>query len=276
MAKKKIVYIPYEDDAKWLCTFNDMMTLLLTFFVLLLSMSSLDAKKIADLQEEMINALGVMEAGYMQEETVIEKVLHINEIGKRMKIFKNILPPIEEGREIDDRIDSEYPDELFKNFAVLREEGIRQVDSLDALFNQFRSTLQDDWYEPGVTILKQQRGVVLQMQDSILFDAGTDELGADARVLLSQVADVMQQCSLSVSIEAHTDATPIRTARFPSNWELSVARAVSVAEYLIANESIAPERIGVTGFADTRPIAPNDTAASRRKNRRIEIILSGA
>lgn len=276
MAKKKIVIIPYEDDAKWLCTFNDMMTLLLTFFVLLLSMSSLDAKKIADLQEEMINALGVMEAGYMREETVIEKVLRINEIGKRMKIFKNILPPIEEGREIDDRVELEYPDELFENFIVLREEGIRPVESLDEIFNQFRAILQDNWYEPGVTILKQERGIVLRLQDAILFSPGGTDLESGAREVLSQVASVMQQCGLNVSIEAHTDATPIRTARFPSNWELSVARAVSVAEYLIAHESIAPSRIGVSGFADTRPVAPNDSAANRSKNRRIEIILTGS
>ena len=121
MAKKKIVIIPFEDTRKWLCTFNDLMTLLLTFFVLLLSMSSLDSKSVKDIQEQMINALGVMEAGSTQEETVIQKLFHVDEIGKRMKVFKNILSPTEKSDSDDNFIEKDpLLRTLWPSSAVLR------------------------------------------------------------------------------------------------------------------------------------------------------------
>ena len=83
MAKREVIIEPYEDTKKWLCTFNDLMTLLLTFFVLILSMSTMSSKKVMEFSDDFIKALGVMEAGKAKEETIIEQIYRLEEIGKR-------------------------------------------------------------------------------------------------------------------------------------------------------------------------------------------------
>ncbi len=275
MAKQKVVLIPPEDTAKWLCTFNDLMTLLLTFFVLLLSMSSLDSKSVKDVQANLINALGVMEEGTFHEETVVEKLFKLEEIGKRQKLFKNILPPVEEGIEQEERIeDITPPQDLLKDFIIVKEEGIKQVEDEEFVFNQFREILNENYYEPGITIMKKERGVVLRLADHILFSPGTSELSPKAYELLNKVANVLKKTNLNMYIEGHTDSIPIKTVRYPSNWELSVARAVTVVMYMIENMAVPPAKIGVSGYADSEPVAPNNTAENRKKNRRLEIILS--
>ena len=96
MAKKNVIIEPYKDTKKWLMTFNDLMTLLLTFFVLILSMSSSSAKEIKDFQQDLMRAIGFMEAGRVKEDTIIKKILKLEQIGEKLKIFKNIMPPEEE------------------------------------------------------------------------------------------------------------------------------------------------------------------------------------
>ncbi len=275
MAKKKIIIIPYEDTAKWLCTFNDLMTLLLTFFVLLLSMSSLDSKSIKDIQENLINALGVLEEGQFQEETIIEKIFRIDEIGKKMKLFKNILPPMDEGIEQPDRIeDITPPRDLLEDFIIIKEEGIRVEETEEFIFNQFREIINENFNEPGITILKKERGVLLRLENSILFTPGGSNLQEKALPLLDKVVTVASQTGFDITVEGHTDSTPIRTREFPSNWELSVSRAVSVVMYMVETAPALARKISVSGLADTRPAVPNDTPQNRARNRRIEILLS--
>lgn len=276
MPKKKVIIEPAEDTAAWLCTFNDLMTLLLTFFVLLLSMSSLDAQSVKDIQAEMLQALGVLEEGRAKEETIIDKIFNLEEIGKRLKIFKNILPAIEEEIELE-QIEKGIPlvERLFEDFLIIKEEGKEtSLDEEEYIFNQFKEIIEEDFHIPGITILKKKRGVVLRLADSILFDSGNVNIKDSAYPLLAKVAGVLDRSALHVYIEGHTDSTPIETERFPSNWELSVARSVSVAALLQETLAVSPERIGVSGYGDSLPVSPNTTAANRAKNRRIEIILS--
>ncbi len=277
MAKKKVIIEPWEDKQKWLCTFNDLMTLLLTFFVLILSMSSLDAKSVRELQQEMLDALGLMQAGKVSEETIIEKIFDLDEIGKRLKIFKNLFPSLKD--EIDDEDMIEADDQQVKrieDFVVIKEEG--QKKSLEKekedVFNQFREIVADGFNTPGITVLKKNRGIVLRLQDSILFNPGKTELKDKQLLILKKVAMVLKKTKLKIYIEGHTDSQPVHTAKYPSNWELSVARAVSVAECLIGKYQVSPEKIRVGGYGDTVPVAPDNTPENRRKNRRIEIILS--
>jgi chemotaxis protein MotB len=273
MAKKKII-IPAEDTQKWLCTFNDLMTLLLTFFVLLLSMSSLDAKKIKDLQETMINALGFMEEGRQQEETIVEKLFRLEEIGSRMKVFKNIIPPADDDARIEEQLrEDQLSEDLLRDFIAVREEGL-DVVSEDEVFNQFQELIRDQYYEPGISILRMPRGVVLRLADGLLFESGSAEIIPKASDLLDSIALIIKQTAFTIYVEGHTDAMPIRTARYPSNWELSVSRAVAVAQHMIERSGIEPQRIGVSGYADIKPLAPNDSELNRSKNRRIEIIVS--
>jgi chemotaxis protein MotB len=277
VARREVIIEPYEDTKKWLVTFNDLMTLLLTFFVLILSMSSSSAKNVKDFQQDLIEAIGVLEAGRAKEETIIEKIFKLEEIGLKLKIFKNIITPEEESIEEKDMVEViPQPEKLLKDFVVLKEEGRKKLteNEEEYIFNQFQEIVDKDCYEPGLTIIKRDRGIVLRLADSILFDPGEVKVKDSAYPLLEKVAFVMKETKLNIYVEGHTDSQPIHTARYPSNWELSVARSVNVAEHMMQNYSIAAERTGVAGYGDSMPVVPNTNEENRSKNRRIEIILS--
>ena len=276
MSKKKVVILPYEDPKKWLCTFNDLMTLLLTFFVLILSMSSLDPKSVKDLQIVLLGGLGILEAGQGEEETIIDRVYDTQEVGKRLKIFKNLLPVKPEDIDNNSMQGKIRPAETFENFVVVRQEGMekQKEDRKKQEFKQFEEFIQDKILIPGITVFQDQRGLVLRLQDRILFTPGQVNVMEDKMLLLGKIAAVIEKTSLNIYIEGHTDSLPIRSTMYPSNWELSVVRAVNLAEVFMQNFSIAPEKVRVSGYADTRPLGSNSTSDGRNKNRRIEIILS--
>lgn len=112
----------------------------------------------------------------------------------------------------------------------------------------------------------------LEVGDGILFESGTAELEAAGRAMIAELVTAVADNRLNISVEGHTDNVPINTPRFPSNWELSSIRATTVARELMAL-GIPQHRIQVTGHADTRPRAPNDSAANRALNRRVSLVL---
>jgi chemotaxis protein MotB len=123
-----------------------------------------------------------------------------------------------------------------------------------------------------VQISIQKGKINLLIQDRILFAAGTANLTNEGLPVLDRIANLIKDKPYEVSIEGHTDNTPIRSIRYPSNWELSTARAAAVLRHLI-ERGVPAERMRAIGYADTRPIAPNDSPASRAKNRRVELVL---
>ena len=108
----------------------------------------------------------------------------------------------------------------------------------------------------------------------LLFDVGESELSSEARTSLQTVVEVMRHTPYMINIVGHTDNLPMRSNRFKSNWELSVARASTVARFLIDEIGMNPNQFVVSGYASYRPIEPNTTAENRAKNRRVEIIVS--
>ncbi|MFZ5579287.1 MAG: OmpA/MotB family protein [Pseudomonadota bacterium] len=123
-----------------------------------------------------------------------------------------------------------------------------------------------------VQINVQSGQINLQIPDSILFAAGTANLSEAGLPLLDRIAEALKGNDYGISIEGHTDSIPIRNVRYPSNWELSSARAAIVLRYFIAR-GVAPERMRAIGYADTRPVVPNDTPESRARNRRVALVL---
>jgi len=115
-------------------------------------------------------------------------------------------------------------------------------------------------------------GLKLTMQDPVLFDTGEDALKPEAVPVLTDIAGLLSELSDNfISIQGHTDNVPIRTARFPSNLELSAARAISVARFLMDKGGIDPKNVSVVGYSENLPIAPNDSPENRAKNRRVEV-----
>lgn len=124
----------------------------------------------------------------------------------------------------------------------------------------------------GVEAQMNPEGVTLRLDESLLFDSGRAQLTESGREVLQALDEVVLDFDGEISVEGHTDNVPINTQRFPSNWELSSARAISVVRFL-QRQGVDPSRLRAVGYADSRPLANNDTAAGRAANRRVELLL---
>ena len=118
-----------------------------------------------------------------------------------------------------------------------------------------------------------ERGLVIHILESTLFDVGSAELKMRAMEVLDLVAEQVKDRPNHIRVEGHTDDRPIQTAIFPSNWELSSARATSVVRYLSDNHGIAPDRISALGYGEFRPVKPNNSVENRAKNRRVDVVV---
>jgi len=126
----------------------------------------------------------------------------------------------------------------------------------------------------NISVFSDERGIVIRIMDRAFFDEGKAILKDRAINALEKIIPVLKQINNHIRIEGHTDNIPINTYEFRSNWELSVRRATEVVRYIIEKGHIPPQRISATGYAEYRPIAPNDTPENRALNRRIEIIIT--
>ncbi len=125
----------------------------------------------------------------------------------------------------------------------------------------------------GVSVAEGERGITLRIDDNLLFSSGQAALTSGGREVLQDLVETLEAFEGQISVEGHTDSIPISTERFPSNWELSTARAIAVLRYL-ATAGVAESRLRAIGYADTQPLESNDSAEGRAANRRVELLLN--
>ncbi|MGC8783716.1 MAG: OmpA/MotB family protein [Armatimonadota bacterium] len=148
------------------------------------------------------------------------------------------------------------------------------VDPLEQQASQLQQFLQKTGLQAQVRVRHEERGMVISLlSDGTLFDLGSADLKPSARQVLDQVAQVLRAVPNPVLIEGHTDNLPIRTPQYPSNWELSAARAARVLRYLVQKGGIPAHRLIAVGYADTRPLVPNNSPSNRAQNRRVDIAI---
>jgi chemotaxis protein MotB len=228
-----------SDKAGWLTTFNDLVTLLMVFFVLLFTMSAVDIGKMNDFKYALQSGLGIMETGQkvsisVKETQPVDDMSHISTQAEGSKTNPG---------------DGEPGGEL-----------VEQIQRLVAADLNIQVTYTD-------------QGTRLSFADQVLFDFGRATINPAGFVFLDKIADVLDKIPYAVRVEGHTDNVPIQTRRFASNWELSVARAVNVVKYFAEVSNIDPKRLSAVGYGESRPVAANDSLSNRAKNRRVEILL---
>jgi chemotaxis protein MotB len=212
----------------WVMTYADMMSLLLTFFILIVSFSSLQQSKFKQAAQSLQEAFGILE----HQDSIIE--------------FRNpVYPELSE-----DSTDSAVFYEMQEIEQVILENGLDQE----------------------IQVEFQEEGVLFRIQAPFLFGSGSANLREEPRKILDELSILFRKFPYLVRIEGHTDSLPINSIRFPSNWELSAARAVTVARYF-QGLGLSPGRIAATGYGEYQPIADNGSAKGRDKNRRVEIFL---
>lgn len=148
------------------------------------------------------------------------------------------------------------------------------VDPIEQQAVRLQQFLQEKGLQTQVRVRHEERGLVISLlSDGTLFDLGSADLKPSAKQVLDRVAEVLRAVPNPVLIEGHTDNLPIRTVQYPSNWELSAARAARVLRYLVQKGGIPTERLIAVGYADTRPLVPNSSPANRAQNRRVDIAV---
>ena len=222
----------------WLTTFNDLVTLLMVFFVLLFTMGSVNTQAMNEFKNALQSGLGILGAGSQVS-------IEIKDSRQDLDNTEIIQQAEGDGVPVDEQQESHAINEVLEAFAA----------------------------EPGINVSYSSQGAHITFEDFLLFDFGKAEINLDGVAFLDQLAALLQKVPYPVRVEGHTDNVPIHTARYPSNWELSIARAVSVVKYFAESGKINPQRLSAVGYGETRPVVPNDSATNRARNRRVEIVL---
>jgi chemotaxis protein MotB len=258
---------------KWMPTFADMMTLLMCFFVLLLTFAEMDIKRYQQIAGSMSEAFGVQAKLRAQEVPMGTSVI--------AREFSPGVPtptPISEIYQQTDRL----PDLSLQTAPPVEPVEItdQMKQTIQALINETRDDaselagkLETEISKGEVEIETHGRRIVLRIREKGSFSSGSAELRPSYRKLMLQLRDLLATQPGAIQVRGHTDDVPIATARFRSNWELSTARAVSVAEELLDGGVLDPGRFTVSGYAETRPVVPNDSVENRARNRRVEIVI---
>lgn len=231
----------------WVVTFADLMSLLMCFFVLLLSFSEMDAQKFKAMAGELSKAFGVQREVPANDPPMGSSPIFSNPTAGR--------PESSTGSALD---------------ALTRTDAERLTTATaDAL----REALSTELQAGGLQLEEGQRRIILRVEENGSFPSGSADVTPAFQDLLNRMADILSRVPGGLTIEGHTDDVPIRTARFQSNWDLSAARAAAVANALLGQAAIAPTRLRVEGHAETDPREANVDDVSRARNRRVEIIV---
>ena len=265
----------------YLATFADLMSLLMCFFVLLLAFSEMDVQKYKQVAGSMKDAFGVQDQIKMKEipkgTSIIAQEFSpgrpqptpLNEVRQSTtETMNNTLdvlcsPGRSEQREDAQEQSTDHSAEILERLVAMT-----QADAVEVA-----SMMKEDIQSGAVEVETRNRRIVIRVKEQGSFPSGSATLRPDFVPIMDKIRDAIKGIEGIYSVEGHTDDLPISTARFRSNWELSSARAVSVAHELMKNGDMDPTKFTVKGFAETKPMVPNDSAENRSRNRRVEIVI---
>jgi chemotaxis protein MotB len=223
-----------EDEATWLVTYADLMTLLLVFFIIMYAISSINLIKFRSALASIQFSSGQTNSG----------------IGL-LEIVK--------------------PEQLDKKVSLADLTGLKSREK--EMLGDIDDLIQKKQLGKHIIAKISEGKIYIQIRGKVLFDSGAAQLNDDAKPILDKIVGIIQDYEeFNVNIKGHTDNTPISTAQFASNWELSAIRATTVLKYLIDGE-VSPMRLTATGYGDLLPLVTNNSAENRATNRRVEFVL---
>lgn len=250
----------------WIITFADLMSLLLTFFVLLLSFSSMEVDQFKKLAGTMQESFGLQSFDYLEGIIELEGIA----VGTAPK---NVLPIALPQVDLPDKIAISEDDTVEGIDDAAQQVADDAAAASRRTFDDIETVMATEIASDVMDLIRTGNVTIVRFPDQVSFPSGSGELKTEFLPVLSKLLSVLQNAKGQIIISGHTDDIPIATPQHRSNWDLSATRATSVAHYILEFTSIAPERITVQGYADSRPLAPNDTAENRSKNRRVEITI---
>ncbi|MGE5406015.1 MAG: flagellar motor protein MotB [Candidatus Saccharibacteria bacterium] len=252
MSRRKKQEAEKENSERWLLTYSDLITLLMIFFVVMYSISTVNAKKM----QQVAQSLNAVFAG-----------------GKAPAILDSPGPSIIKGQS-GQKTPAEPPKPQTNNQGQGQGAMTAEQKQMEAIKKMIENVAaKESGLNSKIVVIEQERGLVISLKDTLLFPDASADLTPHAKQIIYTVGQTLTGIPNQIRLEGHTDNLPIHTARFPSNWELSVLRATNVAHELINQNHISPLRISATGYGEYRPLVPNNSAANRSLNRRVDIVI---
>jgi chemotaxis protein MotB len=242
-----------ENHERWLISYADFITLLMVFFVVLYAMSQVDVAKYEQIASSLNSAFSGG-AGVFSDPS--------KEIGPDNNGVRPQPTPDETGNSGNGDTEFEY-------------EGAAasEIESMEEVEGRLQTYFADHGFSDDITTSIDERGLVVSLNDTILFDLGSADIKADARQRLISIGAALNTLENYIRVEGHTDNLPIRSGRFASNWELSAVRATTVVRLMVDSANVAPDKLSAVGYGEYKPVADNSTMEGRAANRRVDIIL---
>ncbi len=225
----------HENVDRWLVSYADFITLLFAFFVTMYSISRVDQQRFASVVQSLQRALGIVNSG--------QGVLSPGQAS----------PPISLPEPASATLENR---QLEKLAAEIQSE----VEKVGGSADQIR-------------YFTNETGLVIRVPERLFFDSGDASIHPEVFSILNAIIRILEKVPNSIRVEGHTDNVPINNSRFPSNWELSTARATAIVRYLLTQGSFEANRISAGGYAEFHPVGPNTTPEGRLKNRRVDVVV---
>lgn len=251
MAIKKEPEKPANHE-RWLVSYADFITLLFAVFVVLYAMGQTDKKKTEEVIASLQSSFGLA--------SISAPAPKVNVIpSKSINLMPSLKPELS----------------IMPGGRSDRGQGKSRAEEKD--FRQIKSSIEAYLVKQGaqnkVSLNITRRGLIVSLKEAGFFDSGQAQIKPDAYELINTISEVMTQYNNPLRVEGHTDNISINSSQFPSNWELSTARATNGLKYLIKHFDVDPDKISATGYAEFRPIADNATLEGRGKNRRVDLVM---
>lgn len=228
-----------DNSERWLLTYSDLITLLMIFFVVMYAISNVDAQKYKDLSQSLGVALNPADQEGSGESGTAS------------------------GEGSSGGLDMTQP-----------EGDTDQIDpELIAAAEEIKKLIKEKNLEDKVSVKIHERGVVVGLMNTVLFDPGSTAIKQEAIPTLVAIGEIANGVHNYIRVEGNTDDVPMNTPQIPSNWELSVLRATEVLKLLIDQSKVAPDKISAVGYGEYRPSVPNTSAENRAKNRKVDIVI---
>ncbi len=257
------------NNERWLVSYADFITLLFAFFVVMYSISQVNESKYRVLSETFVEAFNQPNDSKanpvpQEKQSPSNDAVTPIDMGKTASEDQSKKPPIVI---VEDTANPHMNSESNTTAKTQTSDELTQIS--DLVNEKFSQLINDQM----IKVSSNELWLQIELNDSILFSSGGVETSAQAQVIFTEIANILKSYQNPIQVEGFTDNVPIKNSRYPTNWELSSARATEIVKFL-ASKGVAPERLAAVGYGEFQPLASNDTEVGRAQNRRVAVMIA--
>lgn len=259
----------HVNKERWLVSYADFITLLFAFFVVMYSISQVNQSKYRVLSETFVQAFNQPNDSQANPMPT-EKTNTTNDVITPLEMGKTSVQENVQEKPIVITEDTAKPEDNAQSNTTVKTENKDELTQISDMVNSKFAQLINDQM---IKVSSNEFWLQIELRDSILFSSGGVETSVQAQSIFNEIAGILKNYANPVQIEGFTDNIPISNSKYPTNWELSSARATEIVKYLAA-QGVAPERLSAVGYGEFQPVASNETEAGRAQNRRVAVMVA--